>query len=475
MTPIKFGTDGWRAVIADDMTTANVQRVAQATAHWIKQQTSRSPSVIIGHDCRFAGELFAETTAQVMAEEGITVRLDTHFASTPMVSLAVAKQEATAGVIITASHNPPEYNGFKIKAHYGGPATPAMIDEVEQLLPEAYSGTPEPLGHYREQGLVADIDLETLYVEHARAHFDLKAIQESGLHFAFDAMYGAGQHVIQRLLPNVDNQRYEHNPGFHGTPPEPIMKNLEAFSQYIQGHEHVAAGLAVDGDADRIGLLNSNGDFIDSHHILLILIQYLNQHKGMDGQVMYTFSCTSRIQQLCEQYELPTRVTKIGFKYICDLMQQSDQPTLVGGEESGGIAIRGHIPERDGIWVGLTIWEFMAKTGKSLDDLIQEVYKQVGAFSVERNDLHIDEALKQETMRRCEESPFQEIGSYTVTAVEDLDGYKFHLGEERWVMIRPSGTEPVLRVYAQAGSQAEAYQILQATEEAITSGSKASL
>ena len=474
MTPIKFGTDGWRAVIADDMTTANVQRVAKATADWVKKQTNRKPSVIIGHDCRFAGELFAGTTAQVMADEGIHVYLDTHFASTPMVSLAVAQQEATAGIIITASHNPPDYNGFKIKAHYGGPATPAMIDEVEQLLPDSYHGHPASIGQYREQGMIADIDLETLYVQLAEAHFDLQAIQESGLHFAFDAMYGTGQNVIKRLLAkNVDNLRCEYNPSFHGVAPEPIMKNLGDFSRYVHTHDHIAAGLTVDGDADRIGLLNGNGDFIDSHHILLILIQYLSQHKGMDGQVMYTFSCTSRIQQLCDQYGLPTEVTKIGFKYICDLMQQSDQPTLVGGEESGGIAIRGHIPERDGIWVGLTIWEFMAKTGKSLDDLIQEVYDQVGAFSVERNDLHIDEALKQETMRRCQENPFQEIGAYTVTAVEDLDGYKFHLGQERWVMIRPSGTEPVLRVYAQAGSQAEAHKILQATENAILSGSKA--
>jgi phosphomannomutase len=193
----------------------------------------------------------------------------------------------------------------------------------------------------------------------------------------------------------------------------------------------------------------------------------------MDGEVIYTFSCTSRIAQLCEQYNLPYQVTKIGFKYICDLMQNKTSPFLVGGEESGGIAIQGHIPERDGIWVGLTIWEYMAKTGKSLDDLIQELYREVGEFAVERQDLHIDEELKQATMQRCKNEPFQEIGPYQVSQVEDLDGFKFHLGDQQWVMIRPSGTEPVLRVYAEAPSRQEALDILEATQNLITQGDKA--
>lgn len=473
MTPINFGTDGWRALIAHEMTTANIQRVAYASALWIKQQDNQNPSVVIGHDCRFAGDLFAETTARVMASESIQVYLATHFASTPMVSLAVSQYEATAGVVITASHNPPGYNGFKLKAAYGGPAVPAMIEEVEGLVPDTYNGSPESMEDYQRQGHIDLVDLETLYVEHAEAHFDLEAIRNSGLKFAFDAMYGAGQNVIQRLLPNVVNHRCEDNPGFKGVPPEPIMKNLESFSKAIQQDSQIAAGLAVDGDADRIGLLNSNGDFIDSHHILLMLIQYLHKHKQMDGEVIYTFSCTSRIAQLCEQYNLPYQVTKIGFKYICDLMQNKTSPFLVGGEESGGIAIQGHIPERDGIWVGLTIWEYMAKTGKSLDDLIQELYREVGEFAVERQDLHIHEELKQATMQRCKDDPFQEIGGYKVSKVEDLDGFKFHLGDQQWVMIRPSGTEPVLRVYAEAPSQNEALAILEATQNLIVKGDEA--
>ena len=473
MKDIRFGTDGWRAVIADDMTTANIQRVAYASALWIKKQDSQNPSVVIGHDCRVAGDLCAETTARVMAAEGIQVWLGTHFASTPMVSLAVTEYQATAGVVITASHNPPDYNGFKLKAAYGGPAIPVMIAEVEDLVPATYSGAPATLETYQEQEQVSLVDLETLYVQHAEAHFDLEAIRHSGQQFAFDAMYGAGQNVIKRLLPNTINHRCDTNPGFQGIPPEPIMKNLASFAEAIQARTDVAAGLAVDGDADRIGLLNRNGDFIDSHHILLMLIQYLHKHKQMNGKVIYTFSCTSKIEDLCQQYGLDYEVTKIGFKHICDLMQNQQSPTLVGGEESGGIAIQGHIPERDGIWVGLTIWEYMAKTGKSLDDLIAEIYREVGSFAVERHDLHIDEDLKQRTLQQCQEDPFQTIGPYQVTKVEDLDGYKFHLGDGRWVLIRPSGTEPVLRVYAEAPDRTEALQILEATHNVISQGDKA--
>ncbi len=474
MTQIQFGTDGWRALIAEDMTTANIKRVAYASAQWIKQQNGQDPSVIVGHDCRFAGDLFAETTARVMASEGIKVYLGTHFASTPMISLAVSQFQATAGVVITASHNPPGYNGFKLKASYGGPAVPSMIEEVEHLVPETYNGSPHSMAEYQKQGHIDLVDLETLYVEQAEAHFDLDAIQNSGLKFAFDAMYGAGQNVIRRLLTNVVNYRCEDNPGFKGVPPEPIMKNLESFSNAIQENSDISAGLAIDGDADRIGLFNKNGDFIDSHHILLMLIQYLHKHKQMNGEVIYTFSCTSRLAQLCEQYGLSYQVTKIGFKYICDLMQSQNNPILVGGEESGGIAIQGHIPERDGIWVGLTIWEYMAKTGKSLDSLIQELYREVGEFAVERQDLHIHEDLKQAVMQRCKEEPFQEIGSYAVSHIEDLDGFKFHLGDQRWVMIRPSGTEPVLRVYAEAPTSDEAFQILEATENLISQMDKTS-
>jgi phosphomannomutase len=227
----------------------------------------------------------------------------------------------------------------------------------------------------------------------------------------------------------------------------------------------IDSGLATDGDADRVGLYNSTGKFIDSHHIILLLIHYLHKHKGLSGKVVNSFSCTGKIKKLCDLYGLEQQTTKIGFKYICDIMVNED--VLIGGEESGGIAIKGHIPERDGVWIGLVIWEFMAKTGKSLDELIEEVYALVGSFAVERYDLHINEALKQSIVQKCKDNAYSSFGQYSVERVEDIDGFKFHLGDDQWVMIRPSGTEPVLRVYSEAATSENAFAILDATKATI--------
>ena len=467
MTKIKFGTDGWRAIIADEFTVENVQRVAYATALWLKENAS-SPSAVVGNDCRFAGKLFAETVARVFANEGIKVYLaGNDFVSTPMVSLGTVSLKADIGVIITASHNPPSYNGFKIKANYGGPATPAIIDAVESRIPESVSLELRPIQEYKEEGIVEEMDLETLYCEHVQKSFDLEAIRASGLELAYDAMYGAGQNVMRRLFPEITFLHAENNPGFDGQAPEPIHKNLSELSEMIRLSGNIDSALATDGDADRIGFYNGKGEFIDSHHIILLLIQYLHKYKGLNGEVVTTFSCTGKIEALCSKYELPHTVTKIGFKYICDLMVTSGKSYLVGGEESGGIAVAGYLPERDGIWIGLTLWEYMAKTGRSLDDLIAELYDIVGPFAVERYDLHVNEKLKQQIIDNCKSGKYHSFGENKITRTEDMDGFKFHFEEGRWVMIRPSGTEPVLRVYAEAGSQEDAFSILDATKTAL--------
>ncbi|POY35977.1 phosphoglucosamine mutase [Solitalea longa] len=467
MINIKFGTDGWRAIIAQEFTVKNVTRVAYGTALWLKEHKQKS-SVVIGNDPRFAGKLFAETTAKVFANAGIKVFLSsTDFVSTPMVSLGTTLLKADLGVIITASHNPPAYNGYKIKASYGGPATPDMIDQVENLIP---SGVPLELlsiEEYKKQGLIELIDLEDMYVKHVEEKFDLDAIRNSGMNFAYDAMYGAGQNVMRRLFPDATFLHCEHNPGFDGQAPEPIHKNLEEFSELIKLSGDIDSGLATDGDADRIGLYDSEGNFVDSHHILLLLIHYLHKYQGLNGDVITTFSCTQKIADLCKAYNLPHTITKIGFKYICDLMVNSGKQVLVGGEESGGLAIAGYIPERDGIWIGLTIWEFMAKTGKSLDDLIEEVYAIVGSFAVERYDLHLTEDKKQAIISACQNRSYKSFGSFEVSSVEDMDGFKFHFGDGSWVMIRPSGTEPVLRVYAEAPTSQAAFKILDATKATL--------
>lgn len=466
MTKIKFGTDGWRAIIAEEFTVDNVARVSVAVAQWVKKNFPDRPSVVVGHDCRFAGELFAETTAKVLVHHGIRVYLAKGFVSTPMVSLGTADRKASLGVIITASHNPPSYNGYKLKGHYGGPLIPEHVQEVEDIIPDRHGLDLAriDLKKAEAEGMLEVVDLESMYVKHVEKNFDLAAIRASGLKLGYDAMYGAGQNVIPRILPKTTLLHCEHNPSFHGQAPEPIHKNLIAFSELIK-KEKLDCGLATDGDADRIGLYNGKGEFVDSHHIILLLIHYLVKYKKFTGKVVVAFSATPKVKKMCAHYGLDYQVTKIGFKWICGIMITED--VLLGGEESGGIAIKGHIPERDGIWMGLTIWEFMAKSGKSLDDLIQEVYAIVGPFSYDRNDLHITEELKQEVLQKCEADAFKAFGPFAVRRRETIDGYKYFFDDDQWLMIRASGTEPVLRCYAESGTLEGARKILAACRQAI--------
>lgn len=473
MTKIKFGTDGWRAIIAKDFTVANVERVAEATAQWLLNKPSSlvprpsSPSVVVGHDCRFGGKLFAETVAKVLAAQGIKVFLATDFISTPMISLGTVKLKTDLGVIITASHNPPDYNGFKLKGHYGGPLLPAMVEEIENLIHEKSTINSEniSLEEFKKKGLVEDVDLETMYCKHVEANFDLTAIRNSKLRLGYDAMFGAGQNVIKRILPEAVLLHCEQNPSFKGIPPEPILKNLHEFSELIRTSGTIDCGLVTDGDADRIGLFDNKGNFVDSHHIILLLIHYLNKYKGMTGKVVVAFSCTPRINSLSDKYKLPNQVVKIGFKYVCEIMLHED--VLLGGEESGGIAIKGHIPERDGIWIGLTLFEYMAKSGKTLRELIQEVYAEVGEFAFERFDWHITEAQKQKIVINCKNGKYAAFGKYKVTRTQTIDGYKYYFENGDWLMIRASGTEPVLRLYAESSTKEAAFDILKTTQEML--------
>jgi phosphomannomutase len=467
MSKIKFGTDGWRAIIAEEFTADNVARVTEATAKWLKTQSSLPQSVVVGHDCRFAGELFAETVARVFGAHGIKVWLAKGFVSTPMVSLGTLRHKAGLGIIITASHNPPAYNGFKLKGHYGGPLTPEKVQEIEDIIedtaPAGYRSV--SLKDLSSKGLLEYTDLETMYCEHAEASFDMKLIRESGLRIGYDAMYGAGQNVVRRLLPESTFLHCDHNPSFEGQAPEPIAKNLREFSEVIKLAGNIDIGLATDGDADRIGLFDNEGNFVDSHHIILLLIHYLKKYKGFDGKVATAFSTTVKIKNICRHYNLPLDVVKIGFKYICGIMITED--VLLGGEESGGIAIKGHIPERDGVWMGLVLFEFMAKTGKSLRELINEVYQITGEFAFERNDLHLDEDLKNRIVANCKAGKYQSFGKYKIIRTEDLDGWKYFLNEDEWIMVRASGTEPVLRTYAESSSQEKAFELLEACKETL--------
>jgi len=468
MQKIKFGTDGWRAIIAKEFTVENVARVSEATGKWL-QKNHENPTVFVGHDCRFAGALFMETCVKVFLSQGLNVRMSEGFVSTPMVSLAANRFNCQVGVVLTASHNPPSYNGYKLKADFGGPLAPEHVQEVEDLIEDSCTIALDDinLDSFKASGKLKVDDIETMYVDHVKANFDLDAINGSGLNLMYDAMYGAGQRVLPRILPNVNLMHCEHNPSFYGQAPEPIGKNLKELEAHIKENPGIDCALATDGDADRIGMYNGKGEFIDSHHLILLLIHYLVKYKGQTGKVAIAFSVTPRVYKMCEHYGLEVFTTKIGFKQIASIMVNDD--IVVGGEESGGIAVKGHIPERDGIWMGLIIWEFMAKSGKTLDDLIDEVYELVGPFKFERSDLHITEELKQQIITNCKADVYKGFGEYSIRNVETLDGFKYFLDDDRWVMIRPSGTEPVLRVYAEAPTLEEVRKILKVTEDTICS------
>lgn len=457
---IKFGTDGWRAIIAEDFTVENVRRVAFATAEWLLQR-KQNPTLVLGHDCRFGGQLFCDNLATVCAERGVKViYADNDFVSTPMISLATLRYNADLGVIITASHNPPSYNGYKLKGAHGGPSSPADIQAVEDLIPDVVTLSTKPLEHYERSGLIEYADMETLYIDHVRSSFDLDAINDSDFVVAYDAMYGAGQRVVPEVLKNVIPLHCDYNPGFMGQAPEPIVRNLSELQSTIRNAEHNVCGLATDGDADRIGMFDEEGNFVDAHHIILLLVHYLHKYKNMSGKVVIAFSVSDKVKKLCDHYNIPYEVTKIGFKYISEKMVTED--VLVGGEESGGIAVKGHIPERDGVWDGLVLLEFMAKTGKSMQQIINEVYDIVGAFHYDRADLHLDEALKQRIITDCKAGRFTSFGDYIVRRTEDIDGFKYHLSDNEWLMIRASGTEPLLRVYAEAPDKAGVERLLSA-------------
>ena len=461
---IKFGTDGWRAIIAQDFTVFNVARVSKGLATWLFQQ-EKQPVVVVGHDCRFGGLLFAETVAKVLCANGVKVLLAKGFISTPMISYGVLALKAHQGVVITASHNPPTYNGYKLKGAHGGPSSPKDIAAVEALIPDEVDMETLSLSAYEANGLLEYVALEDMYVSYLQTKFDFESLNNSPFKMAYDAMYGAGQNVIKRLLPNAVLIHCDDNPGFKGQAPEPLDKNLKELAHTMATTPELKIGLATDGDADRIGLYNGKGEFIDSHHIILLLIHYMVKYKQMTGKVAIAFSVTPRVYKMCEHYGLEVTTTKIGFKEIATVMVKED--VLLGGEESGGIAVKGHIPERDGIWMGLIIWEFMAKSGKSLDELIEEVYDIVGPFKFERSDLHITEEMKQNIIANCKAGNYKAFGDYEVKEVKTIDGFKYFFDENRWMMIRPSGTEPVLRTYAEAPTLEEVRKILKMTEETI--------
>ncbi len=445
---IKFGTDGWRAIVGREFTQTNVARLSEAVARWAKKNQKQT-KIVIGYDCRFNGRLFAEVAAKVFVYHEIQVYISPSFVSTPAVALAARDLDCICGVVITASHNPPSYNGYKLKGNFGGPMQENDLKEIETLIPNEPTFDFDHLS--LETNFCTEIDLEQRYIDAIRKRFDIAEMQASSLKIAVDSMFGSGQNVWRKIFPKASLIRAEENPTFKGVSPEPILKNLGEFQDYLKGNGGYDLGIANDGDADRIALFDGQGKYIDSHHVILLLIHYLAAYQKKSGKVVTAFSSVSKISKLCSHYKLPIEIVKIGFKYASKIMIAEE--VMLAGEESGGIALSDHVPERDGIWSALTILEFMMQSGKSISGLIQEVYELVGAFHFERNDLRIPQAKKEEVVTNCKKGSYTQFGELKVQKVEDLDGYKYWLSDDSWVMIRPSGTEPVLRVYVEAATK----------------------
>ncbi|MEM9952633.1 MAG: phosphoglucomutase/phosphomannomutase family protein [Chloroflexota bacterium] len=458
---ISFGTDGWRAVIADTFTFANLRLVSQAVADSINESHlgNDKPSVVIGFDTRFLSDRFATETARVMAANGIVAWLSRADAPTPSISYNVKEKGANAGIVITASHNPPRYSGFKLKADYGGSATPEQSQRVEQHLRRMeLDGRGPNMMDYQtavDADMIRRFDPAWVYYQHLSELVDFDKISERELKIVTDSMYGSGRGslatVLSRTRTRVTEIRGEMNPGFGGIHPEPILRYLTELTAAIQ-REHADVGLATDGDADRIGAVDALGNFVDPHQIFSLVLRHLVENKNLSGDVVKTISTTFMIDNMVEAYGLNLHETPVGFNHIGDLMMTHD--VLIGGEESGGISIKGHIPEGDGILMGLLLLEVMAYADAPLHEIIADLQQQFGPSVYGRNDFRLTKQLrKKEVVSALEANAPATLIGEPVMRVNTMDGIKFYLKDNSWLLIRPSGTEPVLRIYAEARSQ----------------------
>lgn len=440
-------------MISDDFTFANVRRVGKAIARYLEKVGLEEASgpVVIGYDTRFLSDRYARELAGVLQSSGIAVRLSDKPVITPALSFVTANLQARLGIMVTASHNPPEYNGIKIKASYGGPVDQAVIDGIEECLPEEVP----PLAIDDRE--IQTLDLNAIYLPAVRSKIDWQGISTSGLTVVIDAMHGAGAGYLDRLLEEhgirVVRIRQEANPGFGGSNPEPIGANLEPLMAAVRRYE-ADMGLATDGDGDRLGVVDHTGEYINAHQVFLLLLTHLFEDRGQTGAVVRTFSTSALVDKAARSFGLAVRETPIGFKYVTAVCRQ--EPVLLGGEESGGYGFPRHLLDRDGVVAGLMLIELVCQRGKSLRALIRDLAERFGPSFYHRIDLPIPPGSCISTME-----PPEKLGRRVVTESATLDGLKLRLEDDGWILFRASGTEPVLRVYAEARSKAALEEILE--------------
>ncbi len=462
---IKFGTDGWRGIIADDFTFDNVRICTQAVADYVKQNGLAERGLVIGYDTRFASEDFAAAAAEVMAGNGIKAHLCLKPTPTPVVSYAVVATKAAGAIIITASHNPGSWNGFKYKSQEGASASSEITSQIEKniahIIQSSASKGREPgadierlaLSTALQKGLIDYLNPSPAYFRHLNQLINVEEMRQQELKIIVDSMYGAGAGYFKNLLEGgkikITEINAERNPLFPGINPEPIARNLTKLSRLVVERK-ADVGLASDGDADRIGIIDEKGEFLNQHQVFALLCLYLLEVRGQRGAIIKSLTSTQMISRLGKIFDVPVYETPVGFKYIAPLMIEHD--AVIGGEESGGYGFRGHIPERDSVLAGLYFLDFMMKTHKTAAQLLDYLYSKIGPHYYDRIDSHIPPEKRQAITDRLNSDPPDTLAGSSVARLDTTDGFRFFLSDESWLLIRFSGTEPLVRLYAEAGS-----------------------
>jgi phosphomannomutase len=472
-TVVKFGTDGWRGIIADDFTYANVRVAAAAIANYVLADENPAAGVCVAYDTRFGSRSFAKVVAEVLAGAGIPVAMASEITPTPALSYAVRERKAAGGVMITSSHNPAEWNGVKYKARYGGSGKPSIMTAIEGYLCK-------PLAKSAKPAAIEEVNFNPEYIAAIAKFVDLDAIRRSGYKFLIDDMYGAGRGVIAGIFAKASvpfvEIRSELNPSFPGINPEPILPHIRA-TQIAVVAEKCDAGLITDGDADRVGAVDEHGNVVDAHKILSLLAYWLLERKKWPGELTRAFNTTKMVDRIAAKYGRKLNEHGIGFKYVVDLMLEKE--ILIGGEESGGMGISRHLPERDGLLNCLLLANVMADEKKTLGQLVALLQEEFGEHQYGRIDMHIDEAVKQDAIARAK-AGVADFAGMKVLRVETLDGIKFFLDNpgcagkknaaETWLLLRASGTEPLLRVYCESCSAESVAKVLAAAQVFVLQG-----
>ncbi len=468
--PIKFGTDGWRAIIAEDYTFANVRACMESVCRYLESRDLAKRGVVIGWDTRFASEAFAEACAEVAAGHGIVAYLTDRPTPTPVVSYSLLDKGAGGAAVITSSHNPASWNGFKYKPEYAGSASPEVIAALEAPLDDIVAEGDvrrRDLADAESAGLVRRFDPRPAYRAQLDRLIDLDAIRKAGLNVAVDSMYGAGAgwfaSVLEGGATRVSELHAERNPAFPGiAAPEPIARNLSALAEAVV-RTGADVGLATDGDADRLGVYDERGQFMNQLQVFALLTYYLLEVRGERGPIVRSITTTQMVNRLGELYGVPVHETAVGFKFLGPKMMETD--ALIGGEESGGYGFRGHVPERDGVLAGLYFLDLLARTGRKPSQLLADLYAKVGPHYYDRLDIHLDPAGREAIRERVERAEPKALVGVPVISRDRTDGYRYLLEGGGWVLLRFSGTEPLMRIYTEVTDEALVPKLLRAGQE----------